>query len=114
MRVEGFCGAIAYRLAAAIRREVTKTLTLSLEIGTLMIKDYPVYDFKAAECEILSHRPCAVRRITEITNNPFIFSEKQTRTIEEEAVSTLVAAASLLDRKCRARDARASDLALLS
>ena len=43
VRVEGFCGAIACRLVAAIEREVTKTLTLSLEIGAPTIKDYPVY-----------------------------------------------------------------------
>jgi hypothetical protein len=29
------------------RRHPTKTITVSLEIGIPMIRDYPVYDFKA-------------------------------------------------------------------
>jgi len=30
-----------------VGRDITKTLTVSLEIGAPIIKDYPVYDFKA-------------------------------------------------------------------
>ena len=30
-----------------IGRDLTKTITMSLEIGVPLIKDYPVYDFKA-------------------------------------------------------------------
>jgi hypothetical protein len=41
----------------------------------------------------LNRRHCTVRHITEITNNPFIFSEKQTQTTEEEAVSSSSVAA---------------------
>ena len=30
-----------------IGRDLTKTITMSLEIGVPLIRDYPVYDFKA-------------------------------------------------------------------
>jgi hypothetical protein len=45
--VTGQTGRLFPPMDVLVGRDVTKNLTLSLEISVPMIKDYPVYDFKA-------------------------------------------------------------------
>ena len=44
--VTGQTGRLFLPMDFLIGRDVTKAITLSLEIGVPIIKDYPVYDFK--------------------------------------------------------------------
>jgi hypothetical protein len=45
--ITGQTGRLFLPMDFMIGRDLTKTITLSLEIGVPLIKDYPVYDFKA-------------------------------------------------------------------
>jgi hypothetical protein len=45
--VTGQTGRLFLPLDVLLGRDLTKTITVSLEIGVPIIKDYPVYDFKA-------------------------------------------------------------------
>ena len=45
--ITGQTGRLFLPMDFMIGRDLTKTITMSLEIGVPVIKDYPVYDFKA-------------------------------------------------------------------
>jgi hypothetical protein len=44
--ITGQTGRLFLPMDVLVGRDLTKTITLSLEIGVPMVKDYPVYDFK--------------------------------------------------------------------
>jgi hypothetical protein len=45
--ITGQTGRLFLPMDFMIGRDLTKTITMSLEIGVPLIRDYPVYDFKA-------------------------------------------------------------------